>query len=634
MNKSARVLLLFPLIVNAGHAIENTNDDPFFFPQAPIVLSATRLKQPLSKAPAATTVIDKAMIKASGAKEITELFRLVPGMNVSYKRKHLPAVSYHGMGDEFARGMQVLVDGHSIYSASFGGLFWVDYPLLIEDIERIEIIRGPAAATFGPNAFLGVINIITTHTSQDQVSQANFRAGSNNYYRGTLRHGGQWKDLGYHFSFSHNEDDGLENLVDRQVISKFSSRFDYQLSNKDTLQYNFGYSEGKHSLGTENSLIDPSRYERGTGLAHSLRWEHQFSPNEQTTLQLTHNRHDMRTNFSSNGLPTNNNQLSERIDLEFQHTLSPYDNIRMVWGLGSRLDRMRLPLWTGDDDKSNVLYRIFSNIEWTFLDNFHVNAGALLEKNAYTHVDISPKISLNYLFLDQHNFRIMASKASRMPALGEQNLNVKQVIPTLISVRAQTNETLKPVEVITYEIGHHGQFFNQHFITDIKLAHQRFTRLVFLSVNPDNPTVLDYKSGDVATALNVEIQVDYKPQKNALLHMGYSWININHRGDRGNNYRESAPHHSANVLLAYEFPYQWQASLGYYYRDEMQYFRTTPIGSFQRLDLVLRKTIKLTRSQKLELSLIHQNNLGSKEEFEARNRLSDQTFFEISYQYD
>nr|WP_305909700.1 Plug domain-containing protein [Methylomarinum sp. Ch1-1]MDP4522630.1 Plug domain-containing protein [Methylomarinum sp. Ch1-1] len=129
--------------------------DDFFLADAPAVLTATRLKQPLASAPAAVTVIDKAMIKASGTKEIVELFRLVPGMQVGYRRGHLAAATYHGMSDELARGMQVLVDGHSIYNASFGGVTWDDYPLLIEDIERIEVIRGPNSATYGPNSFWG-----------------------------------------------------------------------------------------------------------------------------------------------------------------------------------------------------------------------------------------------------------------------------------------------------------------------------------------------------------------------------------------------------------------------------------------------------------------------------------------------
>jgi iron complex outermembrane receptor protein len=628
----AYLATLITVTSSSSHATDQDTASSFFLDDTPVVLSATRLKQSLSDAPAAITVIDKDMIKASGAKEIVELFRLVPGMQVGYRRGHLTAATYHGMSDEFAGGMQILVDGQSIYNATFGGIFWADFPLLIEDIERIEVIRGPAASTYGPNAFQGVANIITTHTSQDQGAQANFRAGGGDYYRGNLRYGGRWHDLGYRVSISHNENDGLESILDSQDINMISSRFDYQLSAKDTLQYNFGYSEGRHEIGLNSNLNDPHRYERSKSLTQNLRWEHLFNPDNQVSMHLSHHRHESDDNFISDGKSLSNDQLSERIDIELQHTFSPYKSTRMVWGLGSRLERMRLLLWSGTDDKTNMLYHFFSNIEWKFLDDFSLNLGALLEKNSYTSVDISPKIALNYHWSEQHSFRAMASRASRMPTLGEQNMNISDIVTTIVNVRARSPETLKPEEVITFEAGYHGLFMNQKLTADIKFAHQRFRRLTQI-YTADQNGVFNYVTGDVARSLNYEIQLDYKPDQKTLVHMGYSWINIKQNGGFI-NYGESVPHHSLNILAAYKFPQQWHASLGYYYRSEMQYLRTTRIEQFQRLDLILRKTFNLTENQHLELSLIHQNNLGSKDEFDPGQRLSDRTFFEISYQFD
>lgn len=618
--------------INLSVADDHQTTDSFFLDDVPVVLSATRLKQSLSNAPAAITVIDKTMIKASGAKEIVELFRLVPGMQVGSKKQHLPSASYHGMSDEFARGMQVLVDGHSIYNATFGGVLWVDYPLLVEDIERIEVIRGPAAATYGPNAFLGVINIITTHTSQDQGTQATVRAGGGDSYRGAIRHGGQWNDLGYRLSFVHNQNDGLESVRDGINTNTFSSRLDYQLSNNDTLQYNLGISEGSHKQGTDNSLNDPARKEQSINLSHNFRWEHQIDPSELVSLHLTHNRQEIDHKFISSGQAINNDYLSEQLDFELQHTFSPFQTTRIVWGVGTRMDRIHMPFWTGDDDKTNVLYRVFTNIEQQFLDDFSLNIGALLEKNSYTSVDVSPKISLNYQWSHQHNFRVMASRASRMPILGEQNLNATGTIQSILAFPVTTTERLKPVEVISYEAGHHGQFFNNKLATDIKVTHQRFHHLTRMNFNPVGR--FDYTSGDVASAINYEMQVDYKPNPKSLFHLGYSWINIQHKGGIS-NYRESAPHNTLNALSAYEFPWQLQTSLAYYYRSKMQYIRTTSaISQYQRLDFILRKTFNLSDSQKLELAFIHQNNLGSKDEFDADDRLADRTFVEMSYQFD
>ena len=131
-----------------------------FLGEMPVVLSVSRLRQPASEAPSSTTVIDRETIRASGFLEIADLFRLVPGFYVGRVNGNHPVVSYHGLTGEYSPRLQVLIDGRSVYSQLFGGAEWSDLALSIDDIERIEIVRGPNAASFGSNAFFGVINII------------------------------------------------------------------------------------------------------------------------------------------------------------------------------------------------------------------------------------------------------------------------------------------------------------------------------------------------------------------------------------------------------------------------------------------------------------------------------------------
>ena len=130
-----------------------------YLQEFPIVLSASRLSQPLSETPNAVTVIDRGMIVASGARNIADVFKLVPSMYVGYENGHTPIVSYRGITDAYARRMQVLVDGRSIYLPIFGHVDWAELPLDIGDIDRIEVVRGPSAASHGSNSVQGVINI-------------------------------------------------------------------------------------------------------------------------------------------------------------------------------------------------------------------------------------------------------------------------------------------------------------------------------------------------------------------------------------------------------------------------------------------------------------------------------------------
>ncbi len=125
-----------------------------FLDELPVVLSVSRLSQPVSDAPAAVTVIDQDMIRASGFRDIPDLLRLVPGFSVAYTRDNTWAAGYHGLGDAYSRRFQVLVDGRSIYSPHYGAVNWTDLPLAIDDIERIEVVRGPNAAVYGANAFV------------------------------------------------------------------------------------------------------------------------------------------------------------------------------------------------------------------------------------------------------------------------------------------------------------------------------------------------------------------------------------------------------------------------------------------------------------------------------------------------
>lgn len=139
-----------------------------FLGELPVVLSASRMSQPVNDAPAAVTIIDRDMIQASGFRDIPDLLRLVPGFSVAYTRDNTWAVGYHGLADAYSRRFQVLVDGRSIYSPHFGAVHGGDLPVAIEDIERIEVVRGPNAAVYGSNAFLAVINVVTQSAAQAQ----------------------------------------------------------------------------------------------------------------------------------------------------------------------------------------------------------------------------------------------------------------------------------------------------------------------------------------------------------------------------------------------------------------------------------------------------------------------------------
>lgn len=177
----------------------------------PEVLTATRLKQPKAETPASVTVISAEQIQALGARNIPEILRFVPGMFVGHSQSESSdTVIYHASAQNFTRRLQVLIDGRSVYNAGVARVLWDDIPLAVENIKRIEIIRGPSSATYGANAFLATINIITKSPEESLGTQVRYRAGNNGVQDAYLSHSDLTANGSYRLTTSYNSDSGFD----------------------------------------------------------------------------------------------------------------------------------------------------------------------------------------------------------------------------------------------------------------------------------------------------------------------------------------------------------------------------------------------------------------------------------------
>ena len=184
LKRSPLVTLIFltQVLANTSSAQESadaTLTQSDFFNDFPVVLTATRLKQSKKNSPTATTIIDREMIEASGFTDIVDLLRLAPGMLVNYDSGHIGNAGYQFLFDRYTVRFQVLVDGMSVYTPIFGEMPWTQLGITIDDIERIEVIRGPSSASYGPNAMTGVVSIITRHAALDKGLKFKVNQGVN-----------------------------------------------------------------------------------------------------------------------------------------------------------------------------------------------------------------------------------------------------------------------------------------------------------------------------------------------------------------------------------------------------------------------------------------------------------------------
>lgn len=264
----------------------------------PQVLTATRLKQSPAAVPGSMTVIDSELINASGARDISELLRLVPGMMVGNISGNQAAVNYHGTNANEARRMQVLIDGRSVYRAGLATVDWSDIPVAMEDIERIEVFRGPNTVSYGANALMAVVNIITrkpadSHGTRLKVTRG--QRGINDFY---ASQGMGWDSGDLRLSLSGQQDDGFDSdrtgadYRDSRRLNRFSlavsqtlnenQSIDWQLNAKDgTNQRPYTYRpvfSGITAAGDNSDVI-------AKDYAGSLRWNLDINPDHSLYIQ-------------------------------------------------------------------------------------------------------------------------------------------------------------------------------------------------------------------------------------------------------------------------------------------------------------------------------------------------------------
>jgi len=620
-----------------------------FFDEAPLILTASRMSKPLSESPASVSVIDRQMIEASGVREIADLFRLVPGFIVGYHSGNTPVVTYHGMGQIFARQLQVLVDGRSVFVPSFGGVPWSNLPLLIEDIERIEIIRGPNAVTYGANAFLATINIITRHAAEDFGSRYSITSSDNSHpdiKDAYVRVGYHHEDLDWRFSAGTMNDDGFADINDSKEINKVNFRLDLLSGSNHFWTLQLGASNSINGKGFEGENTDVERDNEATNSYANLLWE-SIQSNTTSTLRLTHTRQEVIDNFTPDpftlgpftGVTTfvNFDRFSRRTDLEFIQSREIDRDLRVVYGGSFRQDRVKSIFLFNDDAFHDVdTSRLFSSVEWRIDDNWLVDFGATLEDSSITSPKNSPRLSILRKLGTDHTLRFVASNAKRNPILYEfegmtvYSANIPAPGPGDIDIQTwQGNDRIMPENIISYEIGLRSQFLTPNISSDIKLFSYKVTDLLTnadtsIDKNPSFPTLGFIETSENlldADVIGIELSFDYAVNRNLIYRSGLSILDIEANDQ---NLRDSFADRSGFISAHYRFKKSHELSSIYYYIDEMEWIDGGFVPSINKLDF--RYAYQIDPKSETQVELIVQNILEEFSDYELEN-IHERTIF-------
>ncbi len=604
-----------------------------FFEDLPLVLSASRLVQPLADAPGAMTIIDRDLIKTSGAREIVDLLRLVPGFQVGMSYNSRPAAAYHGLADEFSRHMQVLVDGRSAYSPYFlGSIDWNNLRLSLDDIERIEVLRGSNSAAFGANAFLGVINIITRHPSQSQGAYLSTTHGNDGISDQVLRYGGRLEGMHFRFTAGRRSDSGFSDFHDSRRTEYAAFRGDVHLTPRDELQVQLGANRSANGAGFANSQGDPLRTPQENGHHLQAVWKRALGPDEEVSLNVYHMRDSGQEKYLVRAgrliAPVDADRQTRRSHLEFQHIFRVNPAARIVWGLEQRRESVAsLFMFDTYRPQTTNLSRLFGNVEWRLAPQWLLNAGALAERHSMAGADVAPRLMLNYQPLPGQTVRMGSTTAYRTPSLAEERANVVYHVsnaPLLVQAYRALGG-LQPEKVRASELSYLGEFPAGGLTLDARAFHENVTRIIDKTGNPAN-----FVNRWDAQVRGIEYQLRWAPVRDTLLLLNQARIRIDSADGR---LAGSAPRLSTTLFLSHRLPMGLQLSLAHHHVGGYRWLGwSDPLPPQRRLDIRMGYPFR-SGPVKGELAFVVQNLRHPHSEFRTDYVFERRSFATLSLEY-
>jgi iron complex outermembrane receptor protein len=586
-----------------------------------VVSTVSRQESTIGRTPAAVFVITNDMIRRSGARTFPDVLRLAPGVDVARITASKFAVSIRGFNDRFANNLLVQIDGRAVYSPLFGGVFWdiQDYPL--EDIERIEVIRGPGGTIWGANAVNGIINIITKDSRDTQGALVS--GGGGNPERGfsTVRHGGQlgnltWRAYAKQFERGPGFDPavGLSDDDWRQQRSGF--RADWRPTDDDWMTLSgdiYTGVSGHHENVTQGTApfraeIIGDEHVRGGNAIY--RWRHVLDEGTDWQFQFYYdNMQREEVGFT---------EYRDTYDIDFQHRFPRGDFNRIIWGLNYRntVDTTRgaFAFSLSPASRHTDVLSGFLQDEITLLeDRSYFTAGTKLETNDYTGFEYQPTARLLFLPGERSSAWASISRAVRLPTRVEDDMRVNALVtpfPFPTFVRVQGDRSVEAENVLAYELGYRAQPTDD-FSWDVALFYNDHDDLI--GTTPGTPFFsppgffipLSFTNNLEGESYGMEWTGFWTVTPNWTLSGAYSFrrTQIHGADTRGAEVIEgSSPKHKAYLWSAWSLPRDWELDLMLRYVDSLP---ALDVRSYLELDARVGRRF----GNNLELAVVGQNLL-------------------------
>lgn len=628
------------------------------------VTSVMKTTSRLSDAAAAIFVVTQDDIQRTGATSIPEALRIVPGMHVARVDANKWAVSIRGFNGQFANKLLVLIDGRSVYTPLFAGVWWDQQDTMMEDIERIEVIRGPGASLWGANAVNGVINVITKQAGETQGALLSVQAGSERNGAG-FRYGTNFGDdtfLKVYGRYSIREGapafGSSQDSSDQSHQGKLGFRFDKVLTPDDKLMLQGdvlrGFSGGVATILANQTadqtpvFAEPynsfySATQESVGYHLLGRWDHALGKDSDLSLQLYW---DHQERMLSGFVTT---EYLDVFDVDFQHSLSLGEQHKLVWGLGYRRNESEIingsTVQFYPNKRLDDIYSLFVQDEITLVpEQWKLTLGSKLEHNPNTGYELQPNARLLWTPNDKHSLWVAVSRAVRTPSWAEQNVSyAARTIPPFTSpnispfplmVTSQGNPKLDSEKMMAYEMGWRG-LVTPSISADIALFYFDYDKAV--TSTPQIPELagsspalylrqtLQFSNYAMIKSYGSEFSLNWQVTEAWKLRANYSYArnDFSLKPDAPANtissYKNAYPQHQAMIWSMHQLTSKLKLDLNWRFISNVNIDQAP--GAYTALDARLAWKPK----SNLELALVGRNLLdGGHFEF-GRDQFSEQT---------
>jgi iron complex outermembrane receptor protein len=451
------------------------------------VTSVSKKEQKVSRTASAVFVITQEDIRQSGATNIPDLLRMVPGMDVAQITSNAWAVSARGLNAQFANELLVMIDGRNVYSPTSGGVFWDTLDVTLENIERIEVIRGPGATVWGGNAVNGVVNIIRKKAGDTPGTLIVAGAGNTNQEFATVEYGARaGKHTTYRIYSKYFNDDNMNDSRgqdggDGWHLLRGGFRSDTTVSEKDSLIFQGSIYAGREGDPvqvlpsiTSSGPVHQQLFANLSGGSLQSIWNHTYTEQSDSTLTASYDTYERSDRLGDKRKTWN---------LDFQHHFQQGQRQDFVWGLGYR--------WTAEDSDGSVSVSLippsqstsvvsgFVQDEITVIpDRLYITVGTKLERNTYSGFAALPSARAVYQFNSRRTVWAAISRATRTPSETDVSLRLnvggfREPDGTNVLISVLGNPRSKDEGAIVYEAGYRAEI-GSHLSVDLAAYYNRY----------------------------------------------------------------------------------------------------------------------------------------------------------------